>query len=443
MIKRAIVLGAVLALLAGGAGTARAQRSDYERKAAEWNAFQDIQRAQTPAERLQFIDAFLKNYPQSSYRAFVYPAYAETALASKQYSRAMEAVDGLQAMDRSAVLAAYREGNPNLEDAALEPLYYRTTVVYTVAFLQGFKENTPQSDAIAAKAAERARNGLEMHAQLYAAAQPPQGVTPEQFNQIKKQEEAAFHGVLAYVGWRSKDYASSAKEYAYLVKLDPENLTYNYRLAISNLKQDPPQWLPGMWSLARTVNLTTGDKKSVRDTLAQNVTVYEGLYDASCADDEVAKLLESSKQSPLPPADWRLASREELQGIRESLSVAKLMEGLKAGGETAHKTWLASCHAPFPEIQGIVLAVDSDPTGNSMQLKIAITNDAVDARTPQIVLHITDQPEAKAVRADDEIGFTGVMISYQADPFLLTLTQGKINPETLPKSRRRGGASAR
>jgi hypothetical protein len=440
-----MVLRAALAaaLLVAGAEPLLAQRTDYERKAAEYNAYQDIERAQTPAEKLTYIDAFLKSYPQSNYRAFVYRVYWQAALGAKQFGKAMDAVDGFLSLDRSAVLAAYREGNPNLEDSALDSIYFEATLINTYAFLQGFKDGTPQSDAIAAKSEARAKQGLQLLVKVYSQAQVTDPNQKQQLEQQRRQQEAAFHSVLGFVTYRKQDYAAAARDYALLVEMDPNNVFYHNRLWVSYLKQQPPQWLPGLWTLARTVNLTPGDKKSLRDSLVQNLAASEGAVDAACVEDQAQELLELSKQSVTPPAELKLPAREEIEAIRGELSIAKLMDGLKAGGDTARKTWLAGCRLPIPEIQGIVLAVENDAAAPAMKFKIAITDEAAAAGTPQIVLHISGQPEAKVVRADDEIGFTGVMSSYQSDPFLLTLTDGKINPETLPKTRRRGGASAR
>lgn len=442
---RSIVLILVLVGVLGLSGGAGAQQSDYQKKVEEWNAYQDIVRAQDLNQRMQAIESFLKAYPQSQYRPYVYFTYAETASAAQKHLETVEAVDGFLGMNRDQVIKTYRESNPNLDETAVNSIFYRLYVLNTLSFLQGFRENLPNAEAIAANAAERAQKGLEIHPVLYAKVQTPQGVTAEQFEQIKKQEEAAFHNVLAFVAFRKKDYATAAKEYVQLVGTDPNNPQLNYQLALSYLQQQPPQWEPGLWALGRSTVLNTKNQDALREALAKNMAAFQGVADVACAADQTQDLLDLAQQSPTPPADWKLPSSTEIAALREQLNVAKLIDGLKQGGEAAHVTWLAGCHLPFPEIPGVVVGIDNSSADGSVRLSLAITEESAKAETPDVELLVNGQPEVKGVKKGYGLRFTGVLTSYQQDPFLLKLSEGEINAEDLPKNesaprRRSGGA---
>lgn len=437
--KLAAVL--VLGVLMGGAGVCRAQQS-YQQKVEQWNAYQDILRAQDPNERLKFIDVFFKNYPQSEYRVFVYPTYAETAFAAGKGPRVLEAVDAFADLGDEQILAAYRQSNPNLEPSALDPVHYRMYVLNTFAFLQSFRDGTPNANEVAAKGAQRARKGLELHARLYANVQPPQGVTPEQFAAIKKQEEAAFHKVLAFVAWRGKDYNAAARENTILVEHAPEDPWVNYQLGLSLLQKQPPEYPHGFWHLARAINLKVPKSEEVRNYLTNAIAAYQQAV-PTCVADQVDDLLEDSSKSVHPPEGWAIPKAEQVDALRQGLTVKRIFDDLEAGGDSAHLMWLASCGMEFPEIGGEVLEV-AENEGNTVTLRVAATQEAADAKTPNVEVQVTEPPEAKNLKVGDFVRFTGILSHYQRDPqFLLELTSGKVNPEDIrkaaPARRGRGG----
>lgn len=436
-ILRGVVTLAVLLTL--GPGVASAQQKPLY-GVEEYNAYVDTTRSEDPKEKLAAIEAFLKSYPNSVLRAFVYPNQAETAFRIQQHAVVLKAVDGFLGMDRNQVADLYRQSQYN--EQQIDTVYYQQHLLYTYSFVQSFREG-PNADAAADKAAARAREGLKLHEALYSQVQPPTDAAQrQQFEQQKQQAEAAFHSVLAFTAYRKNDFAGAAREYDYLLWMDPNNAQYTYRLSVAYLKQQPPQILPALWWLARTVVLTPGEKEKsqLRDTLTQNMASYEGLFDPACAQGEVDSLIQRAQNSPTMPGDWRVPAREDVQMVRDGLNVAVLMEGLKAGGEQARLTWLASCHLPFPEIPGVVLSVEDTGTQNSLLFKLAITEEAADASRPEIELRIKEQPEAKLVRKGDEVHFTGVLYAYESEPFLLRLGEGRIKPEDIPKTRGRGGA---
>lgn len=445
MSRRKVLLGVMgLALLTAAAGPLLAQRAPYG--VEEYNAYVDVVRTEDPTARLQAIDTFLKQYPQSVLRAFIYPNMAEAAAQSQRWPKVTEATDGFLSMDRDQIVGVYKQSN--LTEQHVDDAYYRALVLHTLAFLSSFRNGSPQADAVAAQAAERARLGLEMQAKLYANAQPPQGVTPEQFVQLKQQQATWFHGALAFVAFRNKDYKAAAPEYTQVVAADPQNPQMNYQLAVSYLKQEPPQWEPGVWSLARATVLNTKNPKPFREALTQNMAGYQAVANLACVEDQAEDLLALAQQSPTPPPGWRLPTAAEIGALRDQLNVAKLIENLKAGGDTAHLTWLAGCHLPFPELTGVVVGVDPAGTETAVVLKLAITDESAKAETPDIELQVNGQPELKTVKKGYEVRFTGTLTSYQPDPFLLRLSEGKINAEDLPKPepaprRRRGGAAGR
>ena len=425
----------VLAVVLVGAGTVRAQRATEE-----WNALQDVNRTQDPKERLQVIDSFLKTYPESKYRAYVYPNMLQTAYSVQNYPKAMEAVDAFLGIDRQQILNVYREGNPSLEESTLDATYYQFYMLYTLSFLQSFRENGPKSNEIAAKAGERAAEALALHDRLWAGAQLPEGVSPEQFKQMKNQEENSIHTTLAFVAWRNKDYGKAAKEYASLLERAPEDARLNYQLALSLLQKTPPDYRSGFWFLGRAISLNIPKSDEVKDYLKKSLAAYQQVP-PECLDEQVNDLIADSGASVKPSADWKLASAEQVNAIRDELSVKRIFDDLRAGGETARLMSLASCGTVIglgdegPELGLMVLEVNQTP-GNLVTLLGALTQESADAKKPDVEVKVEAPAEARNLRAEDYVRVSGKITGYQSEPFLLKLAEGKVNLEDIPKARR-------
>jgi len=129
-----------------------------------------------------------------------------------------------------------------------------------------------------------------------------------------------------------------------------------------------------------------------------------------------------------------------LTTAQKDMTILSVINDLKAGGDKAKLTWLASCGSEFPGVPGKVIevipgAADTDP----IVFKIAfVTSDAeFDAATvPNMDLKVIGQPEAKRVEKDSAIHFTGTLTSYDPDPtFMLHWEKGKVNEEDIPKEK--------
>ena len=434
---------AILVLLGASLAGAQAQR-EYERKAEEYNAYQDILRTQDLKQRLEVIDTFLKTYPQSPYRVHVYGAQLETAYAAQDYGRAMQAADAFLGMTKQDVLNVWKQGNPNAEMSALDPAYYRFNLLYTISFLQSFREGEANADQIAAKAGERAVQALEVHERLWAAAKPPQGMTSEQFSQMKKQEETSLHTALAYVAWRNKDYPKAAGEYKWLLERAPDDARLNYQLARSLLQQPTPDYPQGLWYLARAIHQNIPKAEEVKDYLAKVIASYQQV-EPQCLGDQVPQLVTRAGESATPPADWKLISGEAVNAVRSQMNLKRIFDDLKAGGETAQLMFLASCGAEIglaengqPDLEVLIIEVRQAPE-NSVTLRVAAGQEAADAKAANIEIKIVEPAELKNLKNEDVVRIAGKIRGYENEPqFLLKLAEGKVNAEDIPKTRGHG-----
>lgn len=421
-----------LALLGASADLAHAQ-AKYG--VEEYNAYVDTTRTQDPNQQIQAIETFLQNYPDSILRAFVFPSYFQAAWQVNQYDKVMTAVDGLLGMDRTEVEDLYKQSNFN--DQQIQYTYYRGYLSYAYSFLQ---TANGKSDAVANQAAEHARRGLELHSALYNGFQPPADQR-EQFEQTKQQEESAFHTVLAYSAWRTKDYRTAAREYGELVKNAPTDPAIHYRLGLANLQKEPIDARSGFWYLARSIALGIPKNDEIKDFLTTRVAAHEQAV-PDCIQAEVDGLVAHAKDSSTPPADWLLVSGDRVNGVRNDMSLQRILDDLQAGGETAKLMYLASCGSEIgvgedgqPDLYVKVLAVAAEDD-NLVTLRVAAGQEAADAGIANMEVKIAAPEEATKLKEEDVVRVSGTISNYLSDPqFLLQLAQGRVNPEDIPKTR--------
>lgn len=451
MSGRRILLGlAGVALLVGAAVEAQAQRSPYG--VEEYNSYVDTTRAQDPAARLQAIEAFLQKYPQSVLRAFIYPNQAQTAFALQRYPKVIEAVDGFLEMERDQVATLYKQSQYN--DTQIDGAYYQALILYTYSFLQSFRNGTPQADALAARAAERARQGLELHDHLYAQVPPPADEAGrKKFQEQKSQEEASFHKVLAFTAWRKKDFPEAAREYAILLKHTPDDAWINYQLGLASLQKSSPEYTGGVWHVARAIALGVPKANDVKEYLTKVMSGYQQAV-PQCIQGQVEELISRAGRSVQPPAGWKLIDGDRVNAVRQEMSVQRIFDDLRAGGETTQVMWLASCGTEIglgeggqPELAVMILEV-TEAGDNLVTLRVAAGQEAVDAKIANVEVKVEGPPEAKKLKAEDVVRVSGKISDFQSDPqFLVRLTGGRVNPEDLPKeaapARRRSGAGGR
>ncbi|HXE76359.1 MAG TPA: hypothetical protein VNN18_12105 [Candidatus Xenobia bacterium] len=439
MSARSVFRAAGLALLIlSCAGPALAQRPGQLYGVEEYNAFVDTTRPTDPNEKLAAIDAFLKAYPNSVLRAFVLPEQAKALFQLKRYEKAMDAIEAFLQMNREQVVALLKQSQYN--DLQIDSAYYYNYLLYAHSYSALLGTNATRAQALTDAAIKRVNEGLELHQRLYGTVTPPADAAQrEQFEKTRAQEESTFRSLLADATWRKKDYPAASREYANLVKKAPNDAVLNYRLGLSYLLQQPPVWEQGLWHVARAVALNIPKSDEVKEFLSKNVSAYQQVV-PECSGDQVNDLVALAAQSADPPAGWKLVSSEQVAAVRNDLSLKRIFDDLKAGGEAEHIIWLASCGAELPEIEAEVVQV-SQNEGNVVTLGVAVTAESAEAGKADMVVKVIAPPEAKNIKTGDIVHITGTLRSYQKDPeFQLVLSDGRIKPEDIPKTRGRSGA---
>ena len=134
------------------------------------------------------------------------------------------------------------------------------------------------------------------------------------------------------------------------------------------------------------------------------------------------------------------SASQDLDAARKDMTIASVITDLKAGGDKAKVTWLASCGLEFPDVPGKLIEIT--PGTDAVQLKVAfVTSDAeFDAKTtPDMDVKVVGQPDAAKLEKDNPVRFTATLTSYDPDPaFMLHWDKAKVNEEDIPKEKDKG-----
>ncbi len=255
-------------------GTQPAQQKKEIKDPAEYNAYVGAIQQQDPNAKISGLEAFVNQYPNSVMKEdaleALMGAYQQTGNAAK--------------MDETAQRVL--QANPNnLRALAL--------LAYTKRAAAEANQNPQQNLADAAKYGEQ---GL----QAIKTASKPDGISDADWDKLKKQTGVIFNGAAGIAALQNKD-SKNAQEYLRAsVEGDPNNLRDVYPLALAYLTSTPPDYINGLFFIARAANLAAGSPAQAQITSygQKQYTKYHG------NDQGWTDLLAQAKTTPLPPAGF-------------------------------------------------------------------------------------------------------------------------------------------
>src|SRR5438045_4146363 len=174
--------------------------------------------------------------------------------------------------------------------------------------------------------------------------------------------------------------------------------------------------------------------------LKKLIVNYQQAACDNLVDAELNELLQLAGSSAERPASYKVVSATDLDAARKDMTIASVITDLKAGGDKAKTTWLASCGLEFPDVPGKLLEITPAATPNDpIVLHVAfVTSDAEfqAATTPNMVVNVVGQPDAARLEKDNPVRFTATLSSFDPDPnFMLHWDKAKVNAEDIPKEK--------
>jgi tetratricopeptide (TPR) repeat protein len=424
----AIVAALCLILVSGMSGVARAQAPAAGGQDAgagkqpytmpEYNSYQACASEKVPATQLKCLDDFVSKYPNSALLIYVYPLYVQAYGGLKNYQKVIE----------------YSDKVIGLGDKIDAGGQYQS--LYAHCFAYNALTPAQQADPATAKAA---RDSAVAGLKALDAVKKPDSMTDDAFATQKKQIQIYFNGTAAQASANIKDFAGAIPFYKAMLALNPDDGVTSYRLGLAYEALTPPQHMDAFWSIARAVSAkgaTQAQSTKVKDYLRKLIVNYQQAACDNLTDAELAELLQLAGSSAERPASYNLPSSADLDAARKDMTIASVMTDLKAGGDKAKVTWLASCGLEFPGVPGKVI---ENVPGDVAVLKVAfVTSDAeFDAATvANMEVKVAGQADVARIEKDSAIHFTGTLVSYDPDPaFMLHWEKGKVNEEDIPKEK--------
>jgi len=386
---------------------------------AEYNSYQACAAEKVPATQIKCLDDFVSKYPNSALLIYVYPLYVQAYGQLKNYQKVIEYSDKVVGL------------GPKIDAGG------QYQALYAHCFAYNALSGTPW--AAVPENAKAARDAAAAGLKALDEVKKPDNMTDEAFATQKKQIQIYFNGTAAQASVNIKDYASAIPFYKAMLALNPDDGITSYKLGLAYEALAPPQHMDAFWAIARAVTAkgaTEAQSKKVKDYLRKLIVNYQQATCETLTDAELAELLQLAASSTDRPASYNLPSSADLDAARKDMTIASVVTDLKAGGDKAKVTWLASCGLEFPGVPGKV--IENTP-GDVIDLKVAfVTSDAeFDAATvPNMDVKVAGQPEASRVEKDSAMHFTGTLVSYDPDPaFMLHWEKGKVNEDDIPKEK--------
>src|SRR5258708_244157 len=393
---------------------------------AEYNDYQACAAEKVPATVIKCLDDFVSKYPNSTLLNYVYPLYYQSYTAQKNYLKMIESADKLAALgDKVDALTRFNA------------YYTHATAYYAMVSDAAAGPNASKDVALAKAAQAAAASGLKSLEEV----KKRDGVADEAWAKQKTVSLVTLNGIAAQAAMNAKDCSAAAGSYKAALAVNPDDLTFNYRLGQAYLCMTPPQQMDAFWSIARAVTAkgaTKAQSATVKDYLRKLIVNYQGgTVCDSLTDAELNELLQLAGSSAERPGSYSLPSAADLAAAQKDMTIASVVTDLKAGGDKGKLTWLASCGLEFPEVPGKVIEVV--PGADFILLKIAfVTSDAEfdAATTPNMDVKVVGQPDAARVEKDSAVHFTGTLTSYDPDPaFFLHWEKAKVKEEDIPKAK--------
>jgi tetratricopeptide (TPR) repeat protein len=391
----------------------------------EYNALQTAQAEKDPTARLKLLDAFVAQYPNSTLMQYIYQMYYQAYYQAKNIDKAIEYTDKLVALGDKADVAARvqaiqarmqlfgAKGTPSGADAHDQLTKQRDAALLGVTLLPDLQKANPR-------------------------------ITDDQIKAV----QSALNGAAGVADVALKDYAAAITAFKAQLALNPNDPVASYRLGLAYLQATPAQPLDGFWELARAVDLKIPDNDKVKDYLRKTIVNYQQPNCDTLIDAQLKELLDLAANAPDRPATWSIPSAADIQKVAQASTIITVISDLSGGGDKAKLTWLAICGAEFPQVIGKIIDVNKTETfvdvmaftsaspdeiqaatTANMDVKVWIAPPPAGATTGQV----TPQPDVVRVQKDDEISFSGTLVSYDPSPFMLHWDMVKVDPTTIPE----------
>src|SRR5437588_1742356 len=247
---------------------------------AEYDLFDAITKDNNPKTKLEKLQQWEKQYPQTDWAKERQTLFLTTYAALGQAKEATEVAKKILADDPKNFTALY----------------------YVMFFTRQVAGNNPSPEVL--DQGEKAARAI-----LANIDTPPPNVTAEQWKTARTDVENLAHTTLGWVPMQRKDWPAAEAEFEKSLKLNPNNGELDYFMGTSIASEKDPAKMPtALFYFARAATyegqgaLNPGGRQQVLDYLKRAYKGYHG------SDEGFDKLLAAVKSASAPPADFNIES---------------------------------------------------------------------------------------------------------------------------------------
>ena len=380
---------------------------------AEYNAYMQALNLKNPAKKAAAMEAFLQAYPNS-----------------------IVVADALE-----QAMAAYQAAGDakHVERTAQRLLTLRPENIRALAILTAL-ERVAATNGDATALAEM-REHAEHGSRNLKAWSKPDGTSAAEFGKLRAQMAAIFSGATGFALLNDKNYAGARDSLLTAVAAEPADMQNIYQLGIAEVQMTPLD-VNGFWHLARAMNLAAAQKNTTaHDGIAKFAKAkYKHYHGGDDGWDAIVKAAGVKGAMPKTfaasikpaPTAAEIAVKEVNENDPAQLSfsdweyVLSYRDASPANTAAAAKVWAAiqameKNGATKLKMDVTVVSATSDA------IEASISDDNIQAKTADLHIALA-QPAPAPPAAGTVISVTGVITSYEPQPFKFTMTQGAVLP---------------
>jgi len=365
----------------------------------EYDLYNSVVKETDTAKKLQYLNQWVEKYPDSDYQEEQARFYDQL----NQPAKAIEVAQRILAKDAKNLIAL--------------------TVMCTD--IQKLPNATPDQLANAQKAAQTLLDNLD--------SLKPANVSDDAWKQARPSLETLAKATIDWIvgkpareAMEKKDYPAAETALTKLVQQFPDNGQYAYQLGSALVSEkDPNKYPEAIYEIARALEvggLPAQNRPQVEAYLTKIYNAYHGPDD-----EDLKKLRQMAKASPLPPADFKIetsaeiATRKEAEFQKSNPALAMWMGFRKQLTDTGGDQYFQSMKGTLvgggqlPKFKGTL--VEAKPACRSKELLVAIS----DAKNPEVTIKLDMALKGKPA-AGQELQWQGVPTDFSKDPFMLTMT---------------------
>jgi hypothetical protein len=273
-----------------------------------------------------------------------------------------------------------------------------------------------------ADAQQYAQRGLD----AVKAATKPEGMSDADFQKFKADTSVLFNGVAGVAALQSKDYKMAQERLQASVTGSPNNLADVYPLALAYLQAPQPDYVQGVWYLARAANLAVQNPAAQQQIIRYARATYVKYHGNDQGWDQVLQ----AAANPAQPAGFTIQPRptpaeEAAQLVQDKqvkdMSFDEFQLIFTSGNQAAaDKVWNELKDKP---IAFAAKVVEATPT----KLTLSATADDIQNNVADVALTMVAAIPARLVpKVGSMTQVEGTPVVYTAQPFMITMEKGAL-----------------